>query len=1747
MAEDNVGFDPLEELGSNYGNISDEGLDTKSFQPFEGDRIDQHKINFNASDKFYPVFPGMSSLDRPNIQINQAVKSTLTNTPVHKKPGTKDILKAFGEMAVAKAEAGQNRDEVAKMYAYDASPSGNAFYKRYAAYGQEKFDEVGFHPLRDNEANFNARTTKWDDWSRMMNHSFWPLFGQGFASAPQSLAKLMKGDFSSDTGQAEIYEEAAAIGQSSKGGVFGFVNNTALNFGYTAGIIVEAVAEELVGGLLAIPTGGTSLFAATANNAAKIKRVVGGIDEAVDGVKAVSQTVNSLKNVNSARAFWNAAGSKVGRFINPIDNTFDAVQGIKKAKEAGDNITNLAKISRTAGGFYRDVRNLNMALAEGRLEAGMVQNHVYDKLYNEYYAENGEAPTDQEQQYMIQQSKEASANTLLWNTGLIYLSNKITFDNITSPRGGLRNFMKSTVDDIQSVGGGKFGNLGKIVYDKTKKAFEFKKNNLKTLASSWWKEPGFKTAAKTIGYMKGNFSEGIQENLQEVIARVNERYYVDTFSSKGRRSHEYAKGVLAINKGDYWKEELGNEVSMQGLETFASGFVMGMPAGVLNNAMPFLSTSYNRIFDKEGYETYKTNKIKITEGIVDSLNKINIEDFLNARSFNYGAQDIIAGIKQTGTKKEALDAELNSLVDAMQIMVETNTTDVFIDKLKGYGDLTDEEFMDAMPGIDKEDIPKYRTRVENSIAKIERIKKRYDFYNKEKPNPIKASDLEGLDSKSEEFINAVSLQKGWNRAIYNAVYFSESFEDNMNRMVAIQNKFLNNTLLKNTGQTEMSLLFRPDELQGEVDLLKNEIKLLEGLPDKSETDKKKLNAKKKTLSTLSEFKDKHLAFDTFYNRGDYYQSAKAQLKKATGKEPTEEEINKFIDDSLGAQNDEKKQVEVLNDLKVSFHEYLKHIADEGKDTLFDKNVEEGFTLLTDYYKLGVEGREMVKYINTLHDPNNFSDLANRNQIWMKDIYNNRPDYYEGLVKQEIKNIELNALMNKLASRNIYVSEEDLIKFKKEGIIPSEFYDHSVKKVVPKSSPEYALYILYFQQAVNLQEQSDNEDTIANKIYNKELTEKLALLNKEEAEKIAELPTTDVKSNLKEFDKKKKKTVSLKIIADTLADKEYIIAEHIKDKESVKVTYYKDGDKLRYDNAEGAFVIPEENDFKFTSGFTYVITQEADPDRVQEIKNTYAELRKNAVEESKAQPLKADIVSADTPVEEMAPELYNELLTAYSDLIKDNPDYVFENQDDIAFELGLEQYIKTDPEALKIINKYNREKEGLSRTFGTPSTETTEIVDDEIIDEIETPIMSKLFNQELQVEELPVEERQITLKEVNGKIVTYKGKPYQVKKEGVRFILESENSIIELDANEDTTLESLDIDYFQGTYYKPNYKVSIQNEHKATVNDVEYILRTDEKGNIISVSPVNKPEQQIKNAKLLIDIEIARNKYNFKEFIATEKEFTYEEELEELETIDPKAHEKIIQVEGVYNKNWNDTVESALSNLYSKKELSSEEKLALDLWVTDAIINITKLYNKTGDPIYGKALDNLEIINILLYEGNIQQPTETRNDESTKTRYAKPAEPVKKEETGSSEEVVEEETPEEESPEVELTRLVAKKDILNEDNSIFVEQNGTVLVSKTNTKKGTVKLTPIGKKKGKTFNITELDALFILNETVMNSQPVDNQPVDIVTDENKSVITESSNTVQNFMDDIARKNDIENKADKKSIEDIDNDLLNDLDC
>lgn len=1329
-------FNPLDSLGPEYGSINSPILDQVGLSAFEGNIPKTPKIEFPKPENYYPTLGGVQNLDRQNINIRQ----NLVRTPVNNSSIPKKNVKSSDINAANKAyldnffQANQDKNSYGKIYSYNAGPDGNAFYKRYAAYGQKKFDEVGFSPIRDNEANFNSRTTRWDDFSRMMTHSFVPLLTSGFTSGPRSLMAMATGDFTSaDLEDARLYEEAAAIGQSSKGGAMGFINNTVMNFGYTAGIIGEAILEEAAGALLAAPTGGASLFAATLNNARKVKTAIKGFDLMADGYNAVRGSLKALNNITDARKVWQGVREsvtlgKVARFINPLENTYDAVTGIRKAVKAGDNITDLAMISKTAGGFYRDIRNINMALSEARLEAGMTENKVYDKLYNDaWIANDHKVPSNQELAAIEKQAKEASLETLMLNTGIIYVSNKFTFGNITRPRGGIRNFIKSSTDELYEVaareGVKDFGKLGKVVYNQAAKAFEFQKRNLATWAKGWAKDPIYKSVGNTIGYFKANFIEGIQENLQEVIAQANERYYIDSYKSPALQANLYSKAVIKQGlqpKEDYYYDGLKDQFSAQGAETFASGLFMGTLAGPLNNAVPFLSSSYNRIFDKEGYTEWKNAQMNITEGLVKQLNDQNLAEHFSDVHLNVGAQDLISRIKNSGSKKAGKDAEMESYIQGIELMRSTGSTFLFKEKLESLKDATDEEFADAI-GIDAKDADKYRARIDNAIQRIDNINDTYDKGEKLFPSPANPKTL-GLDEKSDEYKAKVLEYNAHRTTIKNLVFFNEAFKDAMGRRVDIQEKYLSNPELQKAGYTEGALLFKPDQMVNEIALAAQELQM----EMDTTKDPNKIKALESKINVLSQYADAHSKFNLFFNRHEFAEEYKAELTKELKREPTAEEIAARMEEEMGSLDDAQMKEAFISNLQEAHNNYIKSLAKSKGEIVFDRDMDEAFELLMDYYKLGQEGQSLAKYIDHLHNPENFYDLVSRNTKWMNHQYNKRIKYYEDLITSEIGKVRDNAFLNKLYDAGYVMSQEDMLNYLGKGNMPpKEIYNHTTKEIYLEGSPEYMkIYEEFFKKRADLKSKAKPKKTgIVKASYEKQLAE----LEAEKEAAIAALPTEQVRVDGENMKKKgKNKTLSFDEVYDQLENEEYVELSY--KNMTAPMIYYKDNNgDIRLEGPEGDYVDLEDISVRFTEAKKFTYEEQPNPSEVKKIEETF-KTKRDAIldaynEDKKVLEDEAEFEEIDQDTDlntDDLKEFRNMLYEKYTDYVDTLDDEAKEKlfDDPELFNQQFEEWVKS-PENKQYFDKYNKQnkptqKEDAVFTFEGEDIDTKDLTLPELI-------------------------------------------------------------------------------------------------------------------------------------------------------------------------------------------------------------------------------------------------------------------------------------------------------------------------------------------------------------------------------------------------------------------------------------------------
>jgi hypothetical protein len=1262
-------FSPLDPLGPEFGKVQGPAINAQSLSPFEGDVLKENKIDF------FPIAHDFSIAAHPKYPVQDVVTGRSPNRPGYQNPNKNltaqqraDAWAADSEMMI---RSHNDKNTYAKMNMYNAGPSGNSFYKRYAAFGEKKFNELGFSPMRDNEAIYNANTTWGERASRMMKNSFLPLLGRGFVSGPKSLFKMMQGDFSSDLEDARAYEEAAAIGQDTSGGFGAFFTNTSMSFAYTAGIIGEAIVEEVAGALLAPVTFGGSFFAATANNLRKVGKLGDAVDLAVDGYRAVNTTLKEANSINGARKMWKGAetfgNNKLVKFLNPLENTYSAVMGIGKN---ADNLTGLARLSRetskTAGGLFRDVRNINMALSEARLEGGMNDNKVYDELYDEYYRKNERAPSDEEQYEMTKTAKASGINTLMWNTALIFASNKIVLPNLMKSGAG-KNAIGNKLDDVLTM------KDGKVVLEKkfdagkkiAKGEFTYVANSFKNSLKGFKAAP-IRTTAKVAGtYLKGNLLEGVQENLQDVISVANEEYYINSYKNKELGAHLYNKSQSSL-----MLDGLKNQFSSQGFETFASGALMGLFSGGLNLIKGGLDAGYNNIFNKEEYNTYKAERKTHGENVAKQLTALynDPNEFFDPKLFNYGNQNNVVANTEDADTKDKKDDLRDAFMSQVWTSLSSNTLNYFKDHISSFKDVTPEEFEDAF-GFEKGTGIERQGKIDTIISKIDDVKKTYDYASDRFPNPI---DLSKYDKALPEYREAALLSRAWNEGVRQYVFSNHKYMDNVDRMVSISGTILDNPSMKKMSQTDMQMILQPSKINDEVQLLKSEIEGLSQLTDSKS--KAELLKKQNKVTALEEYASAHNMHEAYYNsstRDQFINDLFEEVKKQQGvAELTEDDKKQILEIQENA---------VDNDLELAYKNFLKVANGIDSSYIFDTDVDESFSKLKDHYKIDEETKDLVKQINLMHDPKFFMGQVNKSKVWMTNMYNNRKDYFVDMVNKQINGLENNTFLNALADKNIFMDLEEFQNYMDNNVPPKEFLNDTTKQVIKPGTIEYALIFDMLQKNKELKTQETSKET-----FEEKLQTVLDGLDIAEQKEIDKLEKTEVKTKVKTV---KREGIKIKDVAIEIALGEYV--DITIEKTDQVLTLFSSAEGLRNNNKDGDVISIKDIKDTFSEYTIYKLELKPNAAEVKEINKKYTDLKKEAIDKFKAEKSKNELkqYSIYTELKDFPKDLYKELQAEFNK----SEELAAASDEDLSDEEILDMFkafIEKDANAKTIIDNYN---------------------------------------------------------------------------------------------------------------------------------------------------------------------------------------------------------------------------------------------------------------------------------------------------------------------------------------------------------------------------------------------------------------------------------------------------------------------------
>jgi hypothetical protein len=503
---------------------------------------------------------------------------------------------------------------------------------------------------------------------------------------------------------------------------------------------------------------------------------------------------------------------------------------------------------------------------------------------------------------------------------------------------------------------------------------------------------------------------------------------------------------------------------------------------------------------------------------------------------------------------------------------------------------------------------------------------------------------------------------------------------------------------------EISVLSNPSRIKNEIELLKSELQ-----SSRENLTATEITQRQKKIDALSEFKKAHDYYTKYelIDREAQIQKAKEKglfkdLKDAEGNDISEADAESMMREELNRTLNTRERTpentdKAYADLELSYKNYLKAVAGLNDDYYLEENADSAYEMLLDSYKLGREASTLATHVNLLRNPKDFTALVDRNFKWMTDLYNNRQSYYEDMVNQEMSNIEINALLNQLADKNIYISADDALEFQRTGMIPEEFFDNSRKAVIKEGHPQYEDYAFLFERANRLRILGRTEKGISND----SLARELGKLQVEENTEINALPTQEMTTNKGDLDMMGEPFISIEAVRDQLVDGEYVDVTYAGKLVRKKVTLYRDGDVLRFNDKDGAEVPMEDNKDKFKRGSKYVKELKPDPIAAEKIKKDFAvkreELIKLTTEKLKEEkPSAADTFvpfTTSSKLDAMDVELQQALQASFNEYVNDNEELIdaYSELDDVALRDIFNDFIKNNKIAKQVIEDYNQAK------------------------------------------------------------------------------------------------------------------------------------------------------------------------------------------------------------------------------------------------------------------------------------------------------------------------------------------------------------------------------------------------------------------------------------------------------------------------
>lgn len=893
---------------------------------------DNISVPYVQSDVMENPFSNLTSTSQPSLQLVGSNDDAIENN-------IKNNINKYAQSPFTQAQ----RYETPVIPGYETAKAS------------PNFQDIGVFPGIDVEETYGTAQTNWNKLSNA-------VFGAGSLAVNQAVDQFSSWTDTLDMFKDQSFEapfkqaELEAINQwqndfSNKYHIFQTQEdrNTFFNMsnfatsiqqsGYAIGAFLEIAAEEFALSTLTAATfGGASEIQAlrTLQLSSKIGKVI----------NRTRELEKSLQGVSTVRKIFN---SSVGRLINPVRETTNFALDFNKLRRVDELAFGAAKgKARTAargfGAFYRDLRMYNAGITEAKATVAPVMTEMYDSAVEDYKKNNnGQEPSDEKKKEFKDEAFKAAQSEGAVQALWIALSDRVAFDGLLKTFKGARfiddglvakGIFRNTASEIEK-GGAMF------VAKKGVGAFmhQLKTSPVKTLLKA------------PIIYTKENLMEGIQETGQDIIDSATKQWYLYNNGSKEQRLNQ--KGF-----NDFLYNGAKEQLTMDGLKTFMSGFLTGGILNVLGKGLRGGKSLFDKAKNIDGYKASVQRADEERNKLAGSLN-----DLVSKKSDFYRSlvemDSAMTTSAKNNNKKEYWDYRNDFINKYALSIIKSGTDDVILDRMKeSINELTLDEFKTAFTGtlyegVSENDAKNIMNALVNTFeTKLKDVKETHTAVQENYGNPYNPKKYKiGTEEYKDEVANYMAAEEAINQ-----ISFSKgTYKDIANRQVEILSSIKEN--LPNFSFNSLYSLTSPSlTLNKELEILQKEYDAISDPTLKTE--------KKQKLDLLNNYKESVKEFSE-------------QLEEAAG---DSEKIQKIKADFVEKNANTISEILKLDNKETGIGSLTTDVLNKTIGNIFD------------YLHLQNDFENAVSYFNLIANPVNFDNLHKAHLKQLMELLGNKETY-----------------------------------------------------------------------------------------------------------------------------------------------------------------------------------------------------------------------------------------------------------------------------------------------------------------------------------------------------------------------------------------------------------------------------------------------------------------------------------------------------------------------------------------------------------------------------------------------------------------------------------------------------------------------------------------------------------------------------------------------------------------------------------